>query len=1355
MPELWEEHINLLSQVNFVLKLDDSIIDEAFNECDQLSTIENADVGFLALRKESVSHDAHSPVDISRFCLEFYSIVHQWFIETEAGLDQMCTHQLLPFGFSANYGLSSLMFYCPGCDDAYNIPLPQEAILDGSLFGPTFPKTFVTRFPNLVYPSRRLLNPFSIYQNLQPPQNSQTLYGFPVFRNSLHGARDEDTRRQQHIQAMEEDEIMKKNEFIQRQVNGESTVQITFIAPKSHKFEIQSSEYDESSDSSQLTDQMVDDLLNNRHQDEHIPLLCWPSSQRIWDPNVTDEWDPDDEVGISRRPVPQFLEEEIPSKEMIDLYEEEYIRMIRGRIDEKLRTQSNPHLPGPMEAMLYPHLTHRRTSFFEVSEFDDHPPTGPSIDASLTVEDLRKLLFLQPESNANTLSVNLYNKLKSMSENLELLPLEDAEYLIISSIMKAGGMNEQEIEDFITDGQNEEILLRMLIQNLFGVTIPTEPLNTQPEHQQNDLSSPLQTLSISSFTSDVASNSSFSKSFSQDPTNKELGDSSFDPLHHYRPPALMTPREPFRTLLTASTEPALNTFGDVSKTAGYIPRHSHRMSTDESDFPRSPRQSITVAMTPHLQTPKNSTPKSRTPKARTPQHLSPRILSPQGSPPSTPGSNNLPILSPSFISRLATIIPQGNRNRQERVQRRPKHTRTFSEVSLQSIGAPVSPLLPPSPPPNSPIIPIRKNPTRQTPSSLREDHKKNDVMVQPQAFSHAALFPTPIEEKVMDFVHVDVTETAVDESLSLSPIEVSSGPNEEHDQERLPEVVNLMCDLLRLQVEPPEKEENEDNADNAEFDEKQKEEEEAHYDPGFVHSLFASRCISAPFVISLPEGATFDYRHDSTTTDMMFPAGVNLPLPHPEEWLNQVETPTLVDGYICIPNEDEDDNEDEDVQNTLDAIERKEEEHQQTHKKTQGKGGGSGGGKKKKKLSKKQRKRQKKQEEENALKELAKLKNPPQPHRQSTPTKPANHSSRLPKHCPLCSTHQLDSFALRIISAPFATGIENNDELIMQPNQVLAGRFVVRDQIGSAAFSKAVECDDLETGDVVCMKVIKNNKEYFDQSIDEIKLLSYVNRHDPDDLFHIVRMYDFFYFKEHLIIVCELLKQNLYEFQKDLLDNDQPNYFTIPRLQKITKQVLESLAFLHSLGLMHCDLKPENILIKSYSRCEVKVIDLGSSCFVTDPLTFYTQSRSYRAPEVILGIPYGRKIDIWSLGCILAEMLTGRVLFVHESLPTLLGSMIGMLGPFSEDLLQQAKFRYHYFTVNNVLYDTQEDPEPDQPQFYFVHPKQTTLRARLGTDDALFVDFVSRLLTVDQNQRPSALEALQHPWFKIQYAEEE
>merc|ERR1712137_1407053 len=168
-----------------------------------------------------------------------------------------------------------------------------------------------------------------------------------------------------------------------------------------------------------------------------------------------------------------------------------------------------------------------------------------------------------------------------------------------------------------------------------------------------------------------------------------------------------------------------------------------------------------------------------------------------------------------------------------------------------------------------------------------------------------------------------------------------------------------------------------------------------------------------------------------------------------------------------------------------------------------------------------------------------------------------------------------------------------------------------------------------------------NDKDFLDQSLDEIKLLKYINVNGDVDEHCVLRLYDYFYHKEHLIIVTESLRDNLYEFSKFNREMGDEPYFTLGRLQKIAYQVLCALAYVHSLRLIHCDLKPENILIRSYSRCEVKVIDFGSSCFVDDHLSSYVQSLSYRAPEVMLGLPYDQKIDLWSLGCILAELWTG------------------------------------------------------------------------------------------------------------------
>ena len=231
-----------------------------------------------------------------------------------------------------------------------------------------------------------------------------------------------------------------------------------------------------------------------------------------------------------------------------------------------------------------------------------------------------------------------------------------------------------------------------------------------------------------------------------------------------------------------------------------------------------------------------------------------------------------------------------------------------------------------------------------------------------------------------------------------------------------------------------------------------------------------------------------------------------------------------------------------------------------------------------------------------------------------------------------------DSFVLKVISDRNSTGFEENKEFPIVMNSIVAGRYKIVEFLGSAAFSKAVQAIDTFTDEMVCLKIIENNKDYVDQSIDEIKLLLYIKENGDLDANNILKILDFFYHKEHLFIVTELLRDNLYEFYKYNREQEEEFYFTMGHLQRIAMQVLQGLDFLHSLKLIHCDLKPENILIKSYSRCLVKIIDLGSSCYIHDHLSSYVQSRSYRAPEVILGCSYDYRIDIWSLGCILAEL---------------------------------------------------------------------------------------------------------------------
>jgi serine/threonine protein kinase len=95
----------------------------------------------------------------------------------------------------------------------------------------------------------------------------------------------------------------------------------------------------------------------------------------------------------------------------------------------------------------------------------------------------------------------------------------------------------------------------------------------------------------------------------------------------------------------------------------------------------------------------------------------------------------------------------------------------------------------------------------------------------------------------------------------------------------------------------------------------------------------------------------------------------------------------------------------------------------------------------------------------------------------------------------------------------FRTGFEEDKNFHVVLNSVIAGRYHVTEYLGSAAFSKAIQAHDLHTGVDVCIKIIKNNKDFFDQSLDEIKLLKYVNKHDPGDKYHILRLYDYFYYR--------------------------------------------------------------------------------------------------------------------------------------------------------------------------------------------------------------------------------------------------
>ena len=355
----------------------------------------------------------------------------------------------------------------------------------------------------------------------------------------------------------------------------------------------------------------------------------------------------------------------------------------------------------------------------------------------------------------------------------------------------------------------------------------------------------------------------------------------------------------------------------------------------------------------------------------------------------------------------------------------------------------------------------------------------------------------------------------------------------------------------------------------------------------------------------------------------------------------------------------------------------------------------------------------------------------------------------------------IDSYSLKVVVDRERTGFEESKDFKIVINNLIAGRYQILGYLGNAAFSKAVKCLDTKTNTLVCLKIIENNKNYFDQSLDEIKVLNFVNANGEPDELNFLKSIDFFYYKEHLIIVTELLNDNLYDFYDYLLKNKIEEYFSMPRIQTIAKQVLTSLKYIHSLHLIHCDLKPENILLKCISKAEVKIIDFGSSNFIYDATSSYIQSRSYRAPEVIMGCNYDYKIDIWSLGCILAELYSKTVLFMSDSVHSLLARVIGIIGPIPEWMFEKGTTVNGMFCKEKLLYmeaDAVNDTNANisttsvgKKKMHVIVPKRTLLKNRLHCEDQNFIDFLRYLLKIDPNERPTAEEALNHPWFKVQY----
>ncbi|XP_023406519.2 homeodomain-interacting protein kinase 3 isoform X5 [Loxodonta africana] len=203
--------------------------------------------------------------------------------------------------------------------------------------------------------------------------------------------------------------------------------------------------------------------------------------------------------------------------------------------------------------------------------------------------------------------------------------------------------------------------------------------------------------------------------------------------------------------------------------------------------------------------------------------------------------------------------------------------------------------------------------------------------------------------------------------------------------------------------------------------------------------------------------------------------------------------------------------------------------------------------------------------------------------------------------------------------------------------------YEVLDFLGRGTFGQVVKCWKRGTNEIVAIKILKNHPSYARQGQIEVSILARLSTENADE-YNFVRAYECFQHRNHTCLVFEMLEQNLYDFLK------QNKFSPLPLkvIRPILQQVATALKKLKSLGLIHADLKPENIMLVDPIRqpYRVKVIDFGSASHVSKTVcSTYLQSRYYRAPEIILGLPFCEAIDMWSLGCVIAELFLGWPLY--------------------------------------------------------------------------------------------------------------
>ncbi|XP_059846755.1 homeodomain-interacting protein kinase 4-like [Hypanus sabinus] len=329
--------------------------------------------------------------------------------------------------------------------------------------------------------------------------------------------------------------------------------------------------------------------------------------------------------------------------------------------------------------------------------------------------------------------------------------------------------------------------------------------------------------------------------------------------------------------------------------------------------------------------------------------------------------------------------------------------------------------------------------------------------------------------------------------------------------------------------------------------------------------------------------------------------------------------------------------------------------------------------------------------------------------------------------------------------------------------------------LGKGTFGEVTKCWKRASSQHVAIKILQNYNFRKGVIKCELKILRMLESVDSNK-FCIVQFIESFSDDTKLYLVFELLEQSLYEYQKE-------NGFVplpIKHIRSITKQVLIALQKLKELSVVHTDIKPENIMLveKAQFPFKIKLIDFGSACLLPDIQQIkgpYIQSRFYRAPEILLGLPFFEKLDMWSLGCVIAELHLGWPIYPGTNEYDQIRYIVETQGLPSDQILEVSSKTHHFFKKARQLNSTYKWRLKSIDEYQaetMVQPLETRTRSlssldQLATinpktvfpdkemkaelfDQYMMVALIKKILIFDPRQRCTASAALKHPFITMQ-----